>query len=366
MDFLGFNKKRAEAMEEMPMYFYNEFHFNDNYKREEGETRIYNLIILDESGSMASIREQALRGANETLETIRSAQKDHPDDHQMVTFVTFDSGGSRPDVRAVIDTEKIENVKELSTKQYNPNGCTPLFDAMGLSITALKRIVKKGDHVLVTVITDGFENSSHIYTGAMIKKMVEALSAEDWVFTYIGANQDSEQAASGLGIRSSMDFEASQRGSAMMWDKMNSGAMQFYKKVRRQKESGEAMDFSADFFGHRGSETRITPHRLGELTKGQVLVYGSNEATQGRGLQDGKYAIPTAGKPIRDIEREVTDFILFADSHPELIFFVTRLGCDNTPFRDEDIAPFFAKAYSLPNVYLPAEYWKVLTFKYNM
>ena len=38
----------------------------------------------------------------------------------------------------------------------------PLYDAMGLSFTALKELVKEGDHVLVTVITDGLENSSMI------------------------------------------------------------------------------------------------------------------------------------------------------------------------------------------------------------
>ena len=38
-----------------------------------GITNIYNLIILDESGSMRSIYEQALGGANETIQTIRAA-----------------------------------------------------------------------------------------------------------------------------------------------------------------------------------------------------------------------------------------------------------------------------------------------------
>ena len=53
------------------------------------ESRIYNLIILDESGSMDHIRMQALSGANETLQTIRMAQKENPADNQMVSFVTL-------------------------------------------------------------------------------------------------------------------------------------------------------------------------------------------------------------------------------------------------------------------------------------
>ena len=159
MEILGFKKKGAETQNEPKEENKFNFQFSDKYTREEDETRIYNLIILDESGSMDSIREQALSGANETLQTIRTAQQENPDDHQMISFVTFDTGARRPFVRTIIDTEKIENVKDLTPDQYQPYGGTPLYDAMGLSITALKELVKEGDHVLVTVITDGFENS---------------------------------------------------------------------------------------------------------------------------------------------------------------------------------------------------------------
>ncbi len=135
MNYLGFKKKGAEPQNEQreeQSHKTNKFHFTDKYVREEGETRIYNLIILDESGSMMNIRMQALSGANETLQTIRTAQQECPDDHQMISFVTFDCGSSRPDVRAVVDTEKIENVGDITVDQYQPGGGTPLYDAMGL------------------------------------------------------------------------------------------------------------------------------------------------------------------------------------------------------------------------------------------
>lgn len=41
--------------------------------------RVFNLIIVDESGSMSIIEHQALMGLNETLETIGKMQKLHPD-----------------------------------------------------------------------------------------------------------------------------------------------------------------------------------------------------------------------------------------------------------------------------------------------
>ena len=118
---LGFSKKGTEKRNEQQTEKPRTGHrFSDKYPREEGETRIYNLIILDESGSMSYIAGQALSGANETIQTIRAAQQENPDDHQMITFVTFDTGARRPSVRTIIDTEKIENVKDLTPDQYQP------------------------------------------------------------------------------------------------------------------------------------------------------------------------------------------------------------------------------------------------------
>ena len=54
-------------------------------------TTIHNLLILDESGSMQSIYQQALTGANETIQSIRSAQAKYPDQDHRFTFVTFNT-----------------------------------------------------------------------------------------------------------------------------------------------------------------------------------------------------------------------------------------------------------------------------------
>lgn len=388
MQFLGFSKKGdakpSEPVRVLPSRPKELINFSDKCPRVESETRIYNLIILDESGSMGQIRRQALSGANETIQSIRTAQQENPDDHQMLSFVTFDQASDRPDVRVLIDNEKIEDVKDLTIDQYIPNGMTPLYDAMGKAITSLEKLVIDGDHVLVTVITDGLENASRFYTAEQIKELVDSLSSKGWVFTYIGANQDSERTASGLGIRSSMDFEASEAGACLMYDKMRSSHRSYYKKVRQSKLTGEQFDLADDFFSERESASRVTPDLVETLQDGQIFVFGSNTAGhhnggaswtalqrfgavegQGEGLQGQSYAIPTDGSSILEIRRSVARFIAFADSHPELTFLVTRIGCGTAGFRDEEIAPFFAHAYSLSNVYLPASFWKVLSYRFN-
>ena len=218
----------------------------------------------------------------------------------------------------------------------------------------------------------------------MVKELVEALRAKGWVFTYIGANQDSVEVAGELGIHMSMDFCQDAAGTSMMWDKMNSSRRAYYKKVNRKVMDRIDIDLEEDFFAEKGMESRVTPDFITELQPGQVFVFGSNLQGQhaggaariahenfgavwgqGVGLQGQSYAIPTMQGGVDTIRPYVDEFIQFADNHPEMTFLVTRIGCGIAGFSDIEIAPLFARAHALPNVYLPASFWKVLNYKYR-
>jgi len=186
--------------------------------------RIINLIILDASGSMESIYNQALSGVNETIQTIRIGQKDHPEMQQCLTLVSFNSGNDYLKVKYSVTP--IDEVSEITKEDYVARGCTALYDAMGEMISELKRKMTPEDRVLVTVITDGYENSSMHWSGPQIKSLVEELRHEGWTFTYIGANQDVEAVAGSMGIRNSLAFEETEEGSKEMFacDRMSRGA----------------------------------------------------------------------------------------------------------------------------------------------
>ncbi len=179
------------------------------------KTRVFNLIILDESGSMSCIERQALTGVNETLQTIRRAQEKYPEQEQYVTFVPFQSGS----IKFVRDCEPIANVKDLEPKDYNPGTCTPLYDAIGLSVNHLKKNVAETDSVLVTIITDGYENDSHEFTSRDISRIVEEMKSKGWLFTYIGANQDAIEVAKTMNIKNAMNFVQDEAGTREMFAK---------------------------------------------------------------------------------------------------------------------------------------------------
>ena len=191
--------------------------------------RIINLIILDASGSMESIYNQALSGTNETIQTIRIGQKDHPELLQCLTLASFNSGKDYLKVKYSLTS--IDEVKEITKEDYVACGCTALYDAMGEMISELKRKTTEEDRVLVTVITDGYENSSAHWSGPQVKSLVEELRHEGWTFTYIGANQDVEAVASSMGIRNSLAFEETEAGTYNMFKRESQSRKRFMDKL---------------------------------------------------------------------------------------------------------------------------------------
>jgi len=180
---------------------------------------IYNLLIIDESGSMSSIYEEALTGINETLNGIRRTQEQFPTQNHFVSIVTFEGYGMSA-VKTRRDCVPIGRIRDLGGKDYCPGGCTPLYDAIGSAVTDLAEKVREGDGVLVTIITDGYENSSSEYSGTAVKRLVSMMRKKGWTFAYIGANQDSVEVAHSLDIRNAMDFDATPEGTIDMCFKL--------------------------------------------------------------------------------------------------------------------------------------------------
>lgn len=63
---------------------------------------------------------------------------------------------------------------------------------------------------------------------------------------------------------------------------------------------------------------------------------------------------------VETIKPYVDEFIAFARSHPELRFYVTRIGCGIARFQDCEIAPLFAEALGVANIVLPESFVAVL------
>ena len=199
--------------------------------------KIFNLIVLDASGSMYSIRNEAVAGVVETVQTIRTAQKENTDQEHMLSLVVF-NGAS---IATVYDRMPITKVPDLDANDYQPMHNTPLYDAMGNAITNLQRYINEEDNVLVTVITDGYENFSVEWNHQRIYQLVEDLKKKNWLFTYIGANQDALKVAKGMGIDHSMNYRSDAEGTKAMFRKELRSRKSFYDKLARGISLKQAM-----------------------------------------------------------------------------------------------------------------------------
>lgn len=196
------------------------------------EKKVYNLIILDESGSMSSIERQAISGVNETIQSLRMAQKDYPEQTHFLTLVSFNSRA----VKTIYDNIEASKAEELTNAQYCPAACTPLYDAMGSALTSLSQKASDHDAVIVTIITDGYENSSKEYNGKAIKALVDKLKTKGWLFTYIGANQDVEAFANSISITNTLSFIADAEGTQAM----------FARELKARKRWTDRLSFGVD------------------------------------------------------------------------------------------------------------------------
>lgn len=191
--------------------------------------KIFNLVILDASGSMETIYNQALTGVNETLTTIRTAQKEHSELQQYVKLASFSAGTDF--LNRIYSAVPVTEVHNITKESYPLLGCTALYDAMGICISELQQKVTHGDRVLVTIITDGYENASRTWSGQQIKSLVQELRQMGWTFTYIGADQDVEKVAGEIGVQNTLRFSANAEETEAMFKKERLSRTKFYGKV---------------------------------------------------------------------------------------------------------------------------------------
>ena len=185
----------------------------------------YHLILLDASGSMDCIRQTALSGCNETIQSIRSMQNKHPEQEHFITLVSFNSDDA---TRLILDCVPVSEAKELTVNDYCPESCTPLYDAVGLSILRLEKKISGADScVLVTVITDGLENASSEFNADSLKRLVEKKKHDNWTFAFIGANQDEVMEAKKIGIHNSLSFEQNVSGTKRMFSRFGAAMRTF-------------------------------------------------------------------------------------------------------------------------------------------
>jgi len=172
-------------------------------------------IILDRSGSMNGIRKSVISHFNDFIAELRNENSNN-----MLSLVQFDH-----EIENIFTRVPIKEVRKLKSSDFEPRGTTSLRDAIGMTIQSIRlrqkdlsKDIKNNTDVVVSVITDGLENSSEEYSVETLKKIMDKVqNNKGWKFLFFGANQDSVFEGSKLGIKTSLcyDMDFSSKGVKM-------------------------------------------------------------------------------------------------------------------------------------------------------
>ena len=198
------------------------------------------VFILDASGSMAPLRADTIGGFN----TMLGKQRDAEGTAYVSTVMFSDSS------RVVHDRKKLEEVPDLTENDYEPMGCTALYDAVGDAIKHIQNIHKYArsedvpDKTLFVITTDGMENASRRYKAAEVKKLISKQQEKGWEFIFLGANIDAAAAAADIGISEerAVNYKPSGVGTAMLFRAVGAAVSMNRKGKAMSMEWREELD----------------------------------------------------------------------------------------------------------------------------
>lgn len=156
------------------------------------------VCILDRSGSMAGLEGNVIGGFNTTI----NDQKEK-EGKAFISTILFSNHSE-----VLHDRVPIEEVENLSQKDYRVFGVTALYDAIGDAIRHISNVHKYirpedvPEKTVFVITTDGMENASRRYSRNDLKGMIEKKQAEGWEFVFLAANIDADRAANDMGIPS--------------------------------------------------------------------------------------------------------------------------------------------------------------------
>lgn len=170
------------------------------------------VFVLDESGSMSSVKGDTIGGFNEFIES----QGKIPGE-VMFTFAKFSDY-----YKVVNDSTPLQEVLRLNESTYTPSFSTALLDAVGktinLVVSRLDSIPEeeKPEKVLFVILTDGYENASSEYRREAVIEMIKnQRTKEGWEFLFLGADIDAWSIGSGMGINMNINIDKSDLNKSM-------------------------------------------------------------------------------------------------------------------------------------------------------
>lgn len=210
---------------------------------------IHALTVIDRSGSMQNYRSRTVEGINANINALK--QEVDADTVILNTQLQFAANGStwnRPTNNAETDFlftrlgVPVQELVDMTEADYAPDGGTPLLDAIGYGIEKIKAFHgdKLGDDnlkIIVTIFTDGEENSSTKWSRDDIKKMIEHFQFDGkWTFTFVGCgsfeNVTSTSTSFGISTANTVAYADNELGRTEAYAKIATSYRNFSRSAK--------------------------------------------------------------------------------------------------------------------------------------
>ena len=151
-------------------------------------------LVLDRSGSMQAIHDDALGGVNSYITSAKQDRSLYESRFSMITF-------SSESVDTIRKNDIMETVKPISSEEYRCGGWTPLYDAIGRGIGVLDEAMKDkvGGKAILVIMTDGQENASREFGHEKISALLKARQEQGWLVTFLGEGLEVSRQGTNLG-----------------------------------------------------------------------------------------------------------------------------------------------------------------------
>jgi Mg-chelatase subunit ChlD len=185
-------------------------------------------IIIDSSGSMASMHQEVVNAFNGQVDVIKKNNQDMDTEVSLVTFADNVS----PDLMGA----SVAALQKMEPGDFVPNGSTALYDAIGYMIEYFQALPEAKDEncsFLLVIVTDGQENASQKYKYPRIREMIQSMErTKRWTFTYLGANEGLQDVGRNLGINVGNTMTGQSLRSAGVYAAVATNSMKHFMKER--------------------------------------------------------------------------------------------------------------------------------------
>lgn len=167
---------------------------------------IHIVNILDASSSMEGSKfDNALKGINSEFKELRESK----DITYLGTFVSF---SYRNQINTLVSKKSVHQIQHLAPRA---DGMTALYDAIGRTLTQVKKEHVAGEKVLVNIFTDGQENNSTTWNAGTTQELIKECEALGFTVTFVGTPTDVADVVKRLSIKASNTLTHNNTGAGV-------------------------------------------------------------------------------------------------------------------------------------------------------